>query len=197
DYGGVINASAVGLGKSYVACQIMKNYLSQGKSVLLISPPHLWVPDQWIGYLAEFGISKNDIRWMSMYELSNEDFKETSYLDYDLIVIDEIHNFRNSESNRYRNLKKIGTKNTEYVLLSATPINNSPEDLKNIIDIFLDETRLGSSRKALLEPYYALRKYISASKKFRREGKIDTALLKGLQDSVRELRRRLIVRTTR
>ncbi len=196
DYGGVINASAVGLGKSYVACQIVKQYLAEDKRILLITPPHLWNPEQWIGYLHEFGISEDKITWLSMYELSDEDFDGSKYLDYDLVIIDEVHNFRNSESNRYRNLRrKIGTKNTDYVLLSATPINNSPEDLRNIIDIFLDETRFGSLRKDL-KPYYDLGEYIRASKKFR-EGKIDKDMLKGLQDSVKELRRRLIVRTTR
>ena len=197
DYGGVINASAVGLGKSYVACKIMQQYLAQGKRILLIAPPHLLVPEQWIGYMREFGISPNEIKQLSMYDLSDEDFDYAKYLDYDLIIIDEVHNFRNSESNRYRNLRRLRTRNTEYVLLSATPINNSPEDLKNIIDIFHDPNRFGSSRKGLLEPYYALEKYIKASKKSRRQGKIDKDLLKQLQDSVRELRKRLIVRTTR
>ncbi len=197
DYGGAINATGVGLGKSYVACQTMKHYLAQGKRILLIAPPHLLVPEQWIGYLREFGISPHEITLLSMYEFSNEDFDDAKCLDYDLIVVDEVHNFRNSESNRYRSLRKIRSKNTEYLLLSATPINNSPEDLKSIIDIFLDETRFGSSRKELLEPYYALGKYIKASSKFRREGRIDKGLLKELQDSIRELRKHLIVRTTR
>jgi len=197
NYGGVINASAVGLGKSFVACQIIRHYLDQGKRALLIAPPHLLVEDQWKDYLQRFGISEHQITLLSMYELSADDFDYRKYLDYDLIIVDEVHNFRNHESQRYQNLRKVRTKNTEFVLLSATPINNSPEDLRNIIDIFIDETRFGASRKDLLDPYYGLVKYIRASKKVRKNEKISKALLKELQESVRKLRDRLIVRTTR
>ena len=197
EYGGVINASSVGLGKSFVTCEIMKNYLQQGKRILLIAPPHLLVEDQWIGYLRRFAISERDVTLLSMYELSQEDFDPSKYWDYDLVVVDEVHNFRNHESIRYQNLRKIKTRNTELVLLSATPINNSPEDLKNIIDIFLDEAKFRGLRGDLLKPYFGLVKYSRESKKYRKKDGITKPLLKTLQEAVRDLRKKLIVRTTR
>jgi len=197
EYGGVINASSVGLGKSFVTCEIIRNYLADGKRVLLIAPPHLLVEDQWIGYLRRFGISEHEVALLSMYDLSQDDFDPSSYWDHDLVVVDEVHNFRNHQSVRYQNLQKIRTKNTEFVLLSATPINNSPEDLKNIIDIFLDESRFRGARGGLLKPYFGLVEYSRESQKYRKEGGVTKPLLKTLQESVRDLRKKLIVRTTR
>jgi len=196
-YGGAINASSVGLGKSFVACQTIKHYLANGKRVLLIAPPHLLVQDQWLGYLRRFGISIRDITTLSMYDLSRDDFEASKYYNYDLIVVDEVHNFRNSDRIRHQNLRKLRSINTEFLLLSATPINNSPEDLKNIIDIFLDEARFRGGRQDLLKPYFGLVKYSRASKKYRKEGGIDKSLFKILQDSVQDLRKHLVIRTTR
>lgn len=79
--------------------------------------------------LDEFGL-KADI--ISHEEISRKDFNLNRYSYYDLMVIDEGHNFRNSGTNRYNNLLKLvnsGNRNKKILMLTATPINNSVYDL--------------------------------------------------------------------
>ena len=135
-YGGVIIASSVGLGKSYVACRIIKDYYSQGKRVLLIIPPNL--REQWEGYLRLFDIPPSRIAMVSMFELSKSDFDREVYRGFDMILVDESHNFRNPASNRTKNfMKSVKNSKAVYILLSATPINNSLGDLLTQVDMFM------------------------------------------------------------
>ena len=77
----------------------------------------------------EYGV-KADI--VSQEEISRQTFDIRRYNKHDIIVVDESHNFRNSATNRYRNLQKIigsGKRNKQVLLLTATPINTSIYDL--------------------------------------------------------------------
>jgi superfamily II DNA or RNA helicase len=144
NYRGIFLTSSVGLGKSYVACQLAKYFLRDNKKVLLIAPSGLiHNKEQWHRYLKEFKlIEKVDI--LPMGELQKDPFKfekteiEAYEKNYSLIVIDEVHNYRNKNAFRTRNLKRIIDKNgdSKILLLTATPINTSPEDLVNLIDLF-------------------------------------------------------------
>lgn len=180
-FGGVIIANSVGLGKSYIASKLLVDYYKGKKKILLIIPPNL--REQWEGYLRVFEIKLAPKDIVSMYELSQKDFPDEKFKDYDLILIDESHNFRNDESNRYKNLmKKIKNNKAEYILLTATPINNSLNDLKSQIDILRDENKFRN--EDLFKYYTSLKSYVK-----KKDDK--------LKEDIKLLRRKLIVRTTR
>lgn len=180
-YGGVIIANSVGLGKSYIASKILSDYYKQNKKILLIIPPNL--REQWVGYLKLFKVKIPEKNIVSMYELSQKDFPDEIYKDFDIVLIDEAHNFRNSESQRYKNfMKKIKNNKAEYILLTATPINNSLEDLRSQVELFRNENLF--KKDNLFKYYNSLKDYI------KKEDPI-------LKTDITELRKKLIVKTTR
>ncbi len=194
-YGGVILAHSVGLGKSFVASRIIQDYINDRKRVLLIAPPTLWSEDNWKGYLINgFKINPARIQFLSLYQLSNEKFNPKKYSNFDLIVIDEAHHFRNgSKTTRYKNLKKMYNPKSEFVLITATPVNNSPMDLKNIIDIFKDEQRF--KKDNLILNYNALEQY--SKKRQSKKGEVTEEDYSFIQKNVSDLTKKLIVKTTR
>ena len=136
-WGGVILANSVGLGKTDVACAIAKYYTNIGKRVLIIHPPA--VKHQWIKTLAKVGlIPNNDIKLLSMGRLQMNNFNPQKFEGVDLIIIDEAHNFRNTFSNRRKNLNELikTNKNCHTLLVTATPINISLKDYTSLLEIF-------------------------------------------------------------
>lgn len=133
-HGGVIVSDAVGLGKTYIGMSLLEHYvLGQRKrghipKGLVICPAQLrdlvWEPK-----LNEYGIKAEVV---SQEAVSREGFEWRDYNRYDVVLIDESHNFRNSATNRYQNLMKMlatGSRETIVIMLTATPINNSIWDL--------------------------------------------------------------------
>ncbi len=161
NYRGVFLTSSVGLGKSYVACALADYFIKNGGNVLIIAPAGLvksaLLPeeerDNWPKYLTEFGLF-NKVDLISMGNLqenpnSFENKRVNKYTPpfgkinllkrkYDLIIVDEAHNYRNEDSYRTRNLKRIIDVNgdAKILFLTATPINTSPYDLLNLIKLF-------------------------------------------------------------
>jgi len=131
---GCIVADAVGLGKTYIGLRVIEYYLIKERKPNKIPKVMVICPAQlrelvWQKKLDEFGL-KADI--ISHEEISRKDFNLNRYSYYDLMVIDEGHNFRNSGTNRYNNLLKLvnsGNRNKKILMLTATPINNSVYDL--------------------------------------------------------------------
>lgn len=151
-YNGAILADSVGLGKTYSALAVIKYYELRNEKVLVLSPKRL--RDNWTVYI------KNDIRnnliddkfnydVLNHTDLSRYDgnsgeinLNTINWGNYDLIVIDESHNFRNNYSKksenptRYQRLMddviKSGV-NTKVLMLTATPVNNRMTDIKNQI----------------------------------------------------------------
>lgn len=140
-YRGCFVTSSVGLGKSYVASQIAKYFINNGKKVMLIVPAGLiHNEEQWPRYLKEFDIY-DKVTLVSMGKLQeNPDiFQFKKYVkNYGLIIVDEAHNYRNPDSYRTRNLKKIIDENgnSKILFLTATPINTSLDDLLNLVKLF-------------------------------------------------------------
>jgi len=140
-YRGCFVTSSVGLGKSYVASQIAKYFINNGKKVLVIAPAGLvHNDDQWPRYLKEFDIF-DKVTLVSMGDLQKrpEIFRLKKYAkNYGLIIIDEAHNYRNPDAFRTRNIKKIIDENgnSKILFLTATPINTSLDDLLNIVKLF-------------------------------------------------------------
>jgi superfamily II DNA or RNA helicase len=133
-HNGCMVADAVGLGKTFIGLRVIEHYLIKLRQpghipkVLVLCPAQLR-DLVWRKKLDEFGI-KADI--LSHEEVSRQNVDIRRFRNHDLIVIDESHNFRNSATNRYRNLQKLlgtGRQDTKVLLLTATPINNTVFDL--------------------------------------------------------------------
>lgn len=150
-YNGCIVADSVGLGKTFTALGIIKYYELRNKNVLVLCPKKLG--DNWKTYRENVSnnILLNDrLRYDVLYhtDISREigesngiPLNRFNWGNYDLVVIDESHNFRNNEArkdkeNRYQKLmRKVikGNVQTKVLMLSATPVNNRFKDLKNQI----------------------------------------------------------------
>lgn len=206
EYGGFILANSVGTGKSYVACKVMREYLTRypGKNCLLIAPPR--IEDEWRGrdsqegYLDEFGIS-DSVEWLSMGDLQKNPATENgrncfNYTkheeEYSLIVVDEIHHYRNS-SNRRNNLSNIikGNPDANVLFMGATPVNLGPMDLFDIIDLFHFGKNIDKFQKAGLESKYSdtKRRLNKAIRSLRKDEKtkLDSKLLEDIEDISDEL----------
>lgn len=150
-YGGCIIADSVGLGKTFEALAVIKYYELRNYRVLVLTPKKL--RENWSVYrlndkrniLAEDRFSYDllnhtDLSRKSGYS-GDINLEHINWGNYDLVVIDESHNFRNNEARndrvtRYSRLMeeiiKAGVK-TKVLMLSATPVNNKLDDLKNQI----------------------------------------------------------------
>ena len=151
-YNGCILADSVGLGKTFTALAVIKYYENRNKSVLVLCPKKL--SENWNTYKGNYinnPIAADRLRYDVLYhtDLSREhgqsngiDLERLNWGNYDLVVIDESHNFRNggeisgenAKENRYLKLLnkviRAGVK-TKVLMLSATPVNNRFIDLKN------------------------------------------------------------------
>lgn len=140
---GVFISDVVGLGKSYIALAILSYYRSIKREATLIVCPASLVP-MWEGYRDEFNLS---YRVLSSSELLYGTNDETYTLNddyrfegYGLVIIDEAHNFRNKEAQKYRILQPY-LLNRKVVLLTATPQNNSVWDVYHQIKLFHQDDR--------------------------------------------------------
>lgn len=158
EYNGCILADSVGLGKTFTALSVIKYYENRNKSVLVLCPKKL--NDNWVTYRSNYlnnPIVADRLRYDVLYhtDLSRNggvsnglDLNHINWSTYDLVVIDESHNFRNGgkvtmgeddenpRENRYLQLlNKVIRKGvkTKVLMLSATPVNNRFNDLKNQI----------------------------------------------------------------
>jgi superfamily II DNA or RNA helicase len=133
-HGGAIVSDAVGLGKTYIGMGLLEHYVLGKRRKghipkgLVVCPAQLrdlvWEPK-----LEEYGIKCEVI---SQEGLSRESFPWRDYSNYDVILIDESHNFRNPATGRYQNLMKLlatGKPDKIVILMTATPINNTIWDL--------------------------------------------------------------------
>ncbi len=151
-YNGCILADSVGLGKTFTALAVIKYYENRNKSVLVLCPKKL--SENWNTYKGNYinnPIAEDRLRYDVLYHtdlsrvrgMSNGiDLERLNWGNYDLVVIDESHNFRNGgeisgddgKENRYlKLLNQVVRKGvrTKVLMLSATPVNNRFNDLKN------------------------------------------------------------------
>ena len=153
-YNGCILADSVGLGKTFTALAVIKYYECRNKSVLVLCPKKL--SENWMNYrgnLINNPLSSDRLSYDILYhtDLSRDSgrtimglpIEHINWGNYGLVVIDESHNFRNGngtnshggeKENRYMRLLnriiKPGVK-TKVLMLSATPVNNRFNDLRN------------------------------------------------------------------
>ncbi len=148
-FNGCILADSVGLGKTFTALAVAKYYELRNRSVLVLCPKKL--ADNWLNYnrnLTTNIFSKDRFNYdvlchTDLSRTSGESFgiplNRVNWGNYDLVVIDESHNFRNNDAvkdreTRYQKLMnqvvRQGVK-TKVLMLSATPVNNRFNDLRN------------------------------------------------------------------
>jgi superfamily II DNA or RNA helicase len=139
---GCMIADSVGLGKTYIGLRLIEHYLNKDRQPGYVPKALIICPAQmqdllWVKKLDEAGIKANVI---SQEKLGGKGFDVRQYSRYDLVIVDESHNFRNSGTNRYRNLQLLlgsGKHDKRVVLLTATPINNSIFDLYHQIMLLM------------------------------------------------------------
>ena len=159
-YNGCILADSVGLGKTFTALSVIKYYENRNRNVLVLCPKKL--NDNWQTFRSNYKnnpVLADRLRYDILFhsDLSRErgmsnglDLERVNWGNYDLIVIDESHNFRNGgrfdnedeeddfKENRYARLMnkviRSGVK-TKVLMLSATPVNNRFNDLKNQLQL--------------------------------------------------------------
>ncbi len=211
-YNGCILADSVGLGKTFTALAVVKYYENRNKSVLVLCPKKL--AENWNTYKDNYvnnPIAADRLNYDVLFHtdlsrnggMSNGlDLSRLNWGNYDLIVIDESHNFRNgigthsnTQENRYQRLMekviRAGVK-TKVLMLSATPVNNRFVDLKNQLAIayegdseILDE-RLNTT-KSLEDIFKQAQKAFNAWNKLDQEQRTTDALLRTLDFDFFEL----------
>lgn len=148
-YNGCILADSVGLGKTFTALAVVKYYELRNRSVLVLTPKKL--ADNWLNYnrnlktniFAKDRFNYDVLCHTDLSRTSGDSFgiplNRVNWGNYDLVVIDESHNFRNNDAfkereTRYQKLMnkviRDGVK-TKVLMLSATPVNNRFSDLRN------------------------------------------------------------------
>lgn len=150
-YNGCILADSVGLGKTFTALAVIKYYQQRNKSILVLCPKKL--AENWNTYRDNYKnnpIADDRLNYTVLFhtDLSRDrgnsngtDLSRINWKNYDLVVIDESHNFRNGETNAHKEkenrymrlMRKViqGGIKTKVLMLSATPVNNRFNDLKN------------------------------------------------------------------
>lgn len=156
-YNGCILADSVGLGKTFTALAVIKYYESRNKTVLVLCPKKL--SDNWNTYRDNYinnPLAEDRLNYKVLYHTdigrthgfsNGTDLSRLRWDTYDLVVIDESHNFRNGGNldpeedeklNRYaillRDVIRKGVQ-TKVLMLSATPVNNRFNDLKNQLQL--------------------------------------------------------------
>lgn len=204
-YNGCILADSVGLGKTFTALAVIKYYENRNKTVLVLCPKKL--SENWNTYKDNYvnnPIASDRLNYDVLFhtDLSRSggfsnglDLDRLNWGNYDLVVIDESHNFRNgagthanTQENRYVKLMdkviRAGVK-TKVLMLSATPVNNRFTDLKNQLAIayegnseFINEKL--DTKKPIDEIFRQAQKAFNAWSKLDPEARTTDALLRTL-----------------
>jgi superfamily II DNA or RNA helicase len=210
-HNGFILADVVGLGKTIVACMVIKKFIYENgthSKILIVVPPALEA--NWRRTTEDFQI-KNHFEFITLGSLNkilNEDNYSYSNADkFDLVVVDESHKFRNDYTEMYIALQEIckkprsrpsenGDIRKKVILISATPLNNRPQDIENQLYLFQDR------RNSTLENIRNLQDYFKPLneqyKKLSAEKTLNIKKLKSLFQKLRDdVVEPLVIRRTR
>ncbi|MFA5629482.1 MAG: helicase-related protein [Dehalococcoidales bacterium] len=134
---GVIIADVVGLGKSIIAGMIAHSLRKRG---IILCPPGLVGDDNattgWKKYREDFGLYDWEVRSSGLENLKRVHDLVQSNPDFEVVIIDEAHRFRNQSTEAYHLLSNI-CRDRIVILLTATPFNNTPADLLSMIKLFI------------------------------------------------------------
>ena len=143
-YGGVLIADGVGLGKTYTAGDIMREYRDRRQRVLLVCPAALR-DTSWKKFLNDFQLLVESLSYEQLARDAQLDgdrhHLKNPLEDYALVVVDEAHNYRNPDApTRAAVLRKLlSGRRRDLLLLTATPVNNSLWDLYHVLRYFMKQ----------------------------------------------------------
>src|ERR1035437_3573229 len=195
-FGGVIIADVVGLGKSIVASAIAHNL---GIKTIIIAPPHL--ENQWKDYMADFDF-KGQVYTTGKIEEALE--RHGNGDEKLLIILDEAHKHRNEDTDNYKILHRLCA--GHYVMaLSATPFNNDPKDIYALIKLFSTPGQstirtvenLSMSFHMLFKRYKKVRRDLRKSSTEDEDGSAVKDELHSIADELRKMIEPLIIRRSR
>ena len=198
EHNGALIADVVGLGKSIIASAVANNL---GIRTIVITPPHL--EEQWQDYLNKFRVpGSKTYRSGSIHKALEDDIPGEK-----LIIIDEVHKFRNDETKDYQDLYQLCHGSSEgrpnkVLLLSATPFNNKPQDTFSLIKLFQIPTRSTLQTITNLSEYFeGLTRRYKALEKEQKKGKRKKDEIykdfKFLGEEIRQIITPLIIRRSR
>lgn len=199
-YDGFFLADVVGLGKTVIATMIAKKFLIENgwehTKILVVYPPA--VEQNWKTTFKDFGIDKY-ARFVSNGSLAKvldeDNYDYWNADEYDLVLVDEAHKFRNHTTGAFQQLQEIckmprletgfipGYKK-KVMLISATPMNNTPADLYNEILLFQDPRHCTIDGVPNLTSFFS--PLIVEFKKLRKEENLDVKKFKRLAERVRD-----------
>ena len=211
-YDGFFLADVVGLGKTVIATMIAKKFLIENgrdkTKILVVYPPA--VEQNWKATFKDFGIDEY-AKFVTNGSLSKvldeENYNYWNADEYDLILVDEAHKFRSHTTSAFEQLQEIckmprieqgnipGYKK-KVMLISATPMNNTPADIYNEIQLFQDPRRCTIDGVANLTAFFS--PLIKEFQQLRKDPNFDVTQFKKLAEHVRDrVIKPLTVRRTR
>lgn len=211
-YDGFFLADVVGLGKTVIATMIAKKFLIENgrdkTKILVVYPPA--VEQNWKATFKDFSIDKY-AKFVTNGSLSKvldeENYNYWNADEYDLILVDEAHKFRSHTTSAFEQLQEIckmprieqgnipGYKK-KVMLISATPMNNTPADIYNEIQLFQDPRRCTIDGVANLTAFFS--PLIKEFQQLRKDSNFDVTQFKKLAEHVRDrVIKPLTVRRTR
>lgn len=211
-YDGFFLADVVGLGKTVIATMIAKKFVIENgrdkTKILVVYPPA--VEQNWKATFKDFGIDKY-AKFISNGSLAKvldeENYNYWNADEYDLILVDEAHKFRSHTTTAFEQLQEIckmpriehgnipGYKK-KVMLISATPMNNTPADIYNEIQLFQDPRRCTIDGVANLTAFFS--PLIKEFQQLRKDPNFDVTQFKKLAEHVRDrVIKPLTVRRTR
>ena len=211
-YDGFFLADVVGLGKTVIATMIAKKFLIENgrdnTKILVVYPPA--VEQNWKTTFKDFGIDKYT-QFVSSGSLSkildDDNYNYWNADEYDLVLVDEAHKFRNHTTGAFQQLQeicKMPRVETGYIpgykkkvmLISATPMNNTPADIYYQILMFQDPRHCTIDGVPNLTAFFS--PLVVEFRKFRKQDNFDIKQFKRLAERVRDrVIKPLTVRRTR
>ncbi len=211
-YDGLFLADVVGLGKTVIATMIAKKFLIENgrdsTKILVVYPPA--VEQNWKATFNDFGID-NHTKFVSngslskVLDMDNHDYWNPK--EYDLILIDEAHKFRTHTTGAFKFMQEIckmprsGKGNIpgyrkKVMLISATPMNNSPADIYNQILLFQDPRRCTIDGVSNLTAFFG--SLIKEFKSLRKDDQVDEGKTRKISNKMRDcIMKPITVRRTR
>lgn len=208
-YNGFFLADVVGLGKTVIATMIVKRFIEENGTrntrILVVYPPA--IEHNWRETFEKFGITRfaDFITNGSLEKIHDGQSRYRLPEEYDLIVVDEAHRFRSDSAQMYDSLQRlcktarcpehirVGDFRKKVILISATPLNNYPSDLYNLILLFQDKNVCTIEGVPSLQNLFA--PWINSYKTLV-SGKNTTLDLPAVQKLYDEIRRRVMEKIT-
>jgi superfamily II DNA/RNA helicase/HKD family nuclease len=181
-FNGVLVADSTGLGKTHIGLELLREFVAvKRKKALLIAPSQV-LDTVWEPKLLDESIKTKNV---TLESTGTESFHPEDHINYDVVLIDESHNYRSPSTNRHANLMKLlsAGKRKQVILLTATPIQNTLMDLYHQLSLVTsgDDTHFADLGVTDLRRYF-----IAADRK---------QLVQGIEDVVRLLDELMIRRT--